>query len=403
MKKIFFYAMTLLVGTIAMTSCEDDNESNPTLTQPGNFVLNAPEVGSGNVDMGQTQNVRLTWSQPTPYTDFNAPVIPTYYVQLSTANSFTKAFDALADDNTGADYIEMSETYSAGDVSLLGSDIAKAMQQLNNWAEGAVPATQDLYFRIKSVVRDAAFTEYFPIYSNVVKITTIPVYVELLDADAELWHLIGADIGDGSWGGTVPTQTFPMEIVEGAEYDKKTGKGEIQWIGYLAGNGFKLKQYTDTWDFQWGQGAAFGTFVKNDGGSGNITVPSAGLYKVTLNTTSDALTIDPYTETVPAFTEMYFTGSFNGWGTDNPMSAVHTVAAENHDWYVTVDLTANDEVKFYDGTGSWTFNRGGSLNNRTDGYYGFGTQNGPNIVIPETAKYLVIFNDITGYYRFIKQ
>ena len=402
MKKIFFYAMTLLVGTIAMTSCEDDNDSNPTLMQPNTFVLNTPVVGTSLVDMATTASINLTWSQPTPYTDFNAPVIPTYYIQMSTSGTFEKAFDDTEDDNTGADYIQLAESHSVGNVDILKDDINKSMQKLNGWAADAVPETQMLYFRIKAVVRDASFTEYYPIYSNIVSVNTKPIYVELLNADPEIWYLIGADIGDGSWGGNVPSQTFPMQLVDGAEYDAKTGQGEIQWVGYLEGNGFKLKQYPDSWDYQWGQGASFGTFVKNDGGSGNITVPAAGIYQVTLNTGSDVLTVEEYTESVTTLTDMYFTGSFCGWDNSNPMQAVHTAATQNHDWYIEVDLQANDEVKFYDGA-DWTYNRGGSLINLTDGYYGFGTQNGPNIVIPETGSYLVIFNDITGYYRFIKQ
>ena len=51
MKKIFSMAMLLLVGAFAFTSCEDDNESNPTLVQPSSFVVNNPSVGSALVDL----------------------------------------------------------------------------------------------------------------------------------------------------------------------------------------------------------------------------------------------------------------------------------------------------------------------------------------------------------------
>ncbi|MDE5759862.1 MAG: hypothetical protein K2I11_02605 [Bacteroides sp.] len=65
-------------------------------------------------------------------------------------------------------------------------------------------------------------------------------------------------------------------------------------------------------------------------------------------------------------------------------------------------MEAGAEVKFYDGD-SWSFNIGGALNKLSDGAYGYGTQGGDNIVIEEAGTYLVIFNDITGYYRFILQ
>jgi len=80
MKKIFSYAMLLLIGTFAMTACDDDNDSNPTLTQPTEFVLNNPTTGSAAVDLSKSSAIDLAWSQPTPYTDLGAPVVVTYYV-----------------------------------------------------------------------------------------------------------------------------------------------------------------------------------------------------------------------------------------------------------------------------------------------------------------------------------
>ena len=38
MKKIYQLSMLLLAGAFALTACTDDNESNPTLTQPTQFV-----------------------------------------------------------------------------------------------------------------------------------------------------------------------------------------------------------------------------------------------------------------------------------------------------------------------------------------------------------------------------
>ena len=101
------------MGAFVFAACEDDNESNPTLAQPTAFVLNEPAI-TGNIDLEKTPTIALTWSQPTPYNDFNAPVVPTYWVEMSPTGQFTKAFDANAEDNTGADYFTLDETYSSG-------------------------------------------------------------------------------------------------------------------------------------------------------------------------------------------------------------------------------------------------------------------------------------------------
>ena len=402
MKTIF--KSTLLIaaaGLTLFTSGKDDNESNPTLTQATQFVLNNPAI-TANVDLEKSQTVTLTWSQPTPYTDFNAPVVPTYTIQVSPTGNFNQAFDPNAEDNTGADYFDIDETFSSGAGALVNTEtLNRSLLQLLGWTEATIPATQQVSFRVKSVVRDASFTEYYRIYSNVVSMTTIPYYVELKPADPEIWWLIGADIADGSWGGDLGKCVIPMQTIDGAEYDMKAGQGEIQWIGYLGGSGFKLRgSMEDNWATQWGQGDSFGTYVKNDGGSGNITVPEAGLYKVTLNTKNDKLTIEAYDGSAPIYSGMAISGSFNDWG-DTDMTPCST-GWENHDWYITYTFNAGDEVKIKE-AGSWDFNKGGTFVTYSSGMYVYGVGNGANLAIPEAGTYLIIFNDITGYIRFIKQ
>ena len=97
---------------------------------------------------------------------------------------------------------------------------------------------------------------------------------------------------------------------------------------------------------------------------------------------------------------MAIAGSFNDWG-DTPMTACST-GWENHDWYVSHTFAAGDEVKVKQAD-SWDFNKGGSFVNYSEGMYVYGIGNGANLKIEEAGNYLIIFNDITGYIRFIKQ
>lgn len=385
-------------GLLLLTGCKDDNESNPTITQPSQFVLNEPAVKE-NVDLQKSSVMALTWSQPTPYNNFNAPMVPTYTIQVSPSGNFNQAYDANLEDNTGADYFELAETYSNGQKAEISTEtLNRSLEELLGWEESTVPDKQQIALRVKSAIRDASFKEYNVIYSNVVNVTTIPYYIELKPADPEIWWLIGADIADGSWGGDLGKCVIPMQTIEAAEYDKKSGQGEIRWIGYLAGSGFKLRgSMDDNWATQWGQGD--GGYVKNDGGSGNITVPAAGLYTVTLNTADDKLTIEPYEGTANVFSGMAISGSFNDWG-DTEMTPCST-GWENHDWYVTQHLDAGAEIKIKQ-AGSWDFNKGGTFVPYSAGMYAYGVDGGANLVISEAGDYLIIFNDITGYIRFIK-
>jgi len=403
MKKIFSYAMLLLAGTFVMTSCDDDNDSNPTLTQPTEFVLNTPAVESVEVDLEQSSAIELTWSQPENYTDLGAPLAVTYVVQMSPDGTFNKVYDANADDNTGADYVQFDDVYTTCEATIDAATLNKALIQIKQWDAENVPSTAKAYFRVRAVVLTSVGDEKYPIYSNVVSLNTIPYYVELKPADPEIWWILGSEICDGSWGSEIGANILPLQTIEGISYDAATGQGTIQWVGYLTGAGFKLRgSLTDGWLTQWGQGDSFGEYKKNDGGSGNITVPAAGYYTVVLDTKNDVLTVSEYGSTPTVYDGMSISGSFNGWS-DTEMNPCHTYdGAINHDWYIVQEFAASDEVKIKQ-TGSWDFNRGGTFVTYGEGMYAYGVQNGDNLVIPEAGTYIVLFNDITGYIRFIKQ
>jgi hypothetical protein len=403
MKRIFKSTILLAVAGLSLfTSCKDDNESNPTLTQPTTFVLNEPVI-KGTIDLEKTTApIVLTWSQPTPYNNFNAPVVPTYWVEISPKGTFNQAFNADAEDNSSADYFVLNETYSSGkNVEVSPEFVNSTLLQMYGWTEENVPAAMPLSIRVKSAVRDASFREYGVIYSNIVTVMAAPYFKLLKPADPQIWWLIGADIADGSWGSDIGKCVIPMQTIEGETYDSKAGLGVIQWVGYLGGNGFKLRgALDDGWASQWGQGDAFGSFVKNEGGSGNITVPAAGIYTVTLDTKKDELTVEAYSGSAKVYDGMAISGSFNGWG-DTEMTPCST-GWENHDWYIVHDFAAGDEVKVKQ-AGSWDFNKGGVFVDYSEGMYVYGISNGANLVIGEAGSYMILFNDITGYIRFIKQ
>ena len=407
MKKIFKSTLLLLCGVCLFAACSDDNDSNPTLTIPETFQLNTPAYAQANTDLVSSTELPFTWSQPN-YGGF--PVAAQYQMEFSLNQSFTVSVaEAEADESgaTVADYVILDQVYNGCKGSVNAAELAKGLQKIAKWSDPSkVPATTTVYARLASDYANKV------IYSNVVAITVKPYYVELSDAPIELWWLIGADIADGSWGGDYGKSVFPLQPIEGEEYDKKTGQGKIQWIGYLSGNGFKLRgSMEDGWATQIGQGDAFGAFVKNDGGSGNISVPAAGLYRITLNTAdlakvadggdaSSALKIEPMDGAVTVYTGMAIAGSFNDWG-DTDMTPCST-GWENHDWYIVQHFDAGAEVKVKQ-AGSWDFNKGGSFVKDGNDMYVFGVGNGANLVIEEAGDYLILFNDITGFIRFIKQ
>ena len=401
MKKIYQLSMLLLAGAFALTACTDDNESNPTLTQPTQFVLNNFAV-NGNIDLERTSSVALTWSQPTAYNDFNAPVVPTYTVEVSPTGSFNKAFDVNAEDNTGADFFTMDETYTSGkNVELNAETIDRMLIQLNGWNDASkVPSLIDLSFRVKAAIRDASFREYYPIYSNVVTMKAVPYYIELKPAAPIIWYMVGNCIGSASWSNgadQVGKGLVPMFLVPNEEYDKATGAGTTSFTGFFPEDGqFKFVLTPGDWNDQLNF-----TNVKNpgsflidaDGDNHNIGIGEKGYYTIKVDTRTNDIIIEKYDKDVKVFDKLCVAGTFNEWS-DSDMTPVFTLdGSENHVWSYEVNGGDHLKVKV---PGSWETNWG-----YKNGLAGEGDGDG-NLVVPD-GKYLLLFNDITGDYMLIEQ
>lgn len=398
--------MLLLAGTFAFTSCSDDNDSNPTLIQPSVFSVNTPDVGSAFVDLASSKVVTLTWSQP-KFTDFNAPVIATYSIDVSATGSFTTAYDEMAEDNTGADYVTLSETYSICKADIACESIDKALVQLSGWTADAVPSTLPITMRVKACVKDASFTEYGSVISNAITLNTIPYYIELSNAMPEIWYLTGGCIADGSWSNSesaIGTGMIPMYLKQGYDYDKKTGKGEIEYAGYFpAGAIFKIiaPEGLQNWNYGMCGGNENGGQVYREGGDdpGNITISEEGYYKFTLNTGTHQMTWEKL-GSYPTYTQMAMPGDYQGWDVNNNLMTILTTATENHDWVADVTFASDPSdgggVKFA-ANGGWDVNWGGPTFP-----YGYGESNGANIWYA-AGSYKVFFNDILGSYMFIEK
>lgn len=381
----------LLSMALVFTACEDDRDSNPTLVQPTSFTLNNPV--NTLVDLNESVGIPFAWSQP----DYGGwPAAVEYQLEVSPTNTWNISTDQAAADESGmtvADYAILPSIFTSCTGNMSAVELARALVGICQWNEDNVPDTQVVYVRATA---KTAGTE--KIFSNVVSLNVNPYYIELADAAIELWYLVGEGIGSADWdNGPSSVATgglVPMYPIMGNEYDKRTGQGQIEYAGFFyAGKGFKLIRDPGNWDNQWGMGDA--GYVKNDGGSGNITVEADGYYHIRLNTATNELVIEPYEGTVGVYTMIGMPGDYQGWDTGaNLMNAMST-SVENHDWYLmSVTYSADTELKFA-ADGAWDVNWGKKVFP-----YGIGTQGGDNIPVP-AGTYNVFFNDILGTYNFV--
>lgn len=408
----------LLVGIISLfASCSDDNDSNPTLIQPKEFVLNTPAYANETIDLEKSTGLELTWSQP-KYTADNAPINATYEVQVSPTNSFTVSTDEAAADESGEkvpDYAVLSNTTQKCNISASAEEMDKALVKILKWTEENVPAEQEMYVRVNAYILEGT-SRLNPVASNSVKLKVKPYYIELKDAVPTMWYLVGNMFG-AKWANdkNIGVDALPMFLKPNFSYDKKTGAGEIEYTNYFLtgdyndkaecdGAGFKILPASFNWDYSMNaDGATKGTIIYRNGGSdgGHIVAPEAGYYTITLNTADNTAKMEKYEGAVNNYGTIQISGSFNDW-TDTAMLPYNTEGVENHAWYYVMDVPAGDTAQFkFKIAGSWETSWGYGAEDGAINMYGKCESGGKNIGLAE-GKYVISFNDITGAFSIVK-
>lgn len=412
--------LVLFAATSLFTACADDRDSNPTLVQPTEFVLNTPVYANQLLDLRTSKHVSLTWSQPN-VTDKGAPLagVGFYAIQVSKDGKFTASVAEAAADKTGktvADYIELEEKYFSTAVDVNAEALDKAINTLFAWeSEDNMPAKQELHLRVyahfagtNAPLEDGSVS----IASNVVKVQVAPYYIELSDAPVALNYIVGQDVA-GSWSNNVADAgkgLLPFFPIANANYDKKTGLGSVSYTGYFADKAefkvFSPKYSADGKSFAWdyayvGVEGTPGTARYRDGGDDgpNITAPKAGYYTIVIDNVKHIFTMTEATEIDETEKgSIGIVGEFSSWDNDVVMTAASTAAnGKNHVWTAELKLEKASEVKFR-ANAKWDLSWGSA----TVLPYGVATKGGPNMKLKK-GTYKVYFNDLTGQYNFIQQ
>ena len=420
MNKIFTMGLVLITATSLFTACADDRDSNPTLVQPTEFVLNTPVYANQLLDLRASKHVSLDWSQPN-VTDKGAPLagVGFYAIQVSKDGKFTASVAEAAADKTGktvADYIELEEKYYSTAVDVNAEALDKALNTLYAWEnESTMPKKLNLHVRVyahfagtNNPVEDGSVS----IASNVVKVQVAPYYIELSDAPVALNYIVGQDVA-GSWSNNVADAgkgLLPFLPIANANYDKKTGLGSVSYTGYFADKAefkvFSPKYSADgnccAWDYAYVrvEGTPGSARYRDGGDDGpNVTAPKAGYYTIVIDNVKHTFTMTEATEIDETEKgSIGIVGEFIGWDNDVVMTAASTAAtAKNHVWTAELKQENASEVKFR-ANAKWDLSWGSA----TVLPYGVATKGGPNMKLKK-GTYKVYFNDLTGQYNFIQQ
>lgn len=253
---------------------------------------------------------------------------------------------------------------------------------------GRALVQRDIPARVMWVMTDGKAATTFYSDEFIVSVLLTPVTIP------DLWYLVGAGFGDGSWNNRgmedVGVSLVPMYATPGAVTI-------LKYVGYIAARKtFKIIHTPGDGGDQFSM--IDGAIVRNNGEGGNIRVNEAGYYEITLDTDLDQVTIEKYEgEVNGVYNQISMPGNYQGWDVSNNLMTAVNIKAENHDW-IAKNLTFAQaaELKFA-ADGSWDVNWGGSTFP-----VGAGSQGGPNINV-NVGTYTVMFNDILGYYYFLSE
>ena len=383
MKKINLLA-TLLMGAAVLTSCETDRDDNPRLNVPNTFTQLTPAIGENVVNLKNSESIEFKAEKAPAY---GFPTETSYWIQFTEAADFSDPAKVASTDTKGK-----SVTYEAP-----ANEIDLGLMKLRGYEEAdQVNENEVITLKVRLVASLSHATDSSSyVYSQPQTIKVTPYFLK--EKLPKFWYLIGGIVADGSWSNDpakIGTSLTPMYIKAGQSYNRFTGDGLIEYVGYFTEGEFKIlaPEGLSNWNYGMGGGdLKDGEGYKyRDGGddTGNLTCSKAGYYRITIDTKEHVMKTEEYAPEDPV---KKYTSMKVG---DTDMKPVTTVAGgENHDWTATVTLS-NANMKFTANTGTaWG----------TSAFpCGIATTDGGQI--PVTAgTYKIFFNDITGAYMFIEQ
>ncbi|MBQ8711583.1 MAG: SusE domain-containing protein [Prevotella sp.] len=261
------------MALLGMTSCSDDNDSNPVLnTAPTTFVLNTPTMSEQYIELTEDNTVSLSWSQP----DYGFAALATYYIQVGVVGN--------GGNITWSDNL-LETTYTKCRADVPGEEIAMAINDADGFK--AEEDYQDMgvrpiAVRVISAILDGENNDIpiTKITSNTVTFKQVQAY-KAIKAPKKIW-IIGAC---GGW--TEPAEGSRDALVDWIVNETGVGTGIYQGTYDIPAGNFQLRFYSALTG--WDGGASIGSQeadsskeITMDGGvyDGDITAPGKGSWQI---------------------------------------------------------------------------------------------------------------------------
>lgn len=302
-----------------MASCEKDDDDNPTLQEPTEFVLNTPAIalGGNTYDLSHANTFHLTCSQP----NYGFPVSTVYNVQVSFDKDFS-SYDSLA------------TTFQTASMDVKASELNdKIVEMYQDANHGEDPSGKQLsvYLRLRAHIFNS---DKGAIYSNIVSVPKVEV----------------------SYVASLPTAVY---IASNTIHDGGTAKQFAQVYG-VKGEFYGIAYADPSAPLKWGpnskvkKGFSDATFVSHVDGlsitadNGNVKFSKAGWYTFHFVSTIDKAknqvitTVNVY----PAQAGIIGACAGESWTDSDPNWAL-TVPADSKGEFVSPAFAGAGELRAY--------------------------------------------------------
>lgn len=346
--------------SLVLFACEKDEErvivksgTAPALTASSNKLV-LEEAKAGN------EAVTLNWSA----SDFSYKAAVNYTLQFDLKGN---NFAAPAEMVVGGGLLQKKLT--VGELNTLLNRLPVAA-----FKENAVEV------RVKASVSNLVE----PAYSNVTEITVTPYLTEPPYATL---YMIG-DATDAGWDNTkaIAMLRDPNDLFK-FTFTGNFNAGNLKFLG-------KRGSWAPMYGAGTGNALAFRE-TEADADPASIQM-TAGYKTVTVDLRNNTYSVTAYDASAkPTYPNIGIIGSFSGWGTDVLMNKT---ANNPHYWTLEHTFTTDVEMKFRL-AGDWGTNWGAPAGEQEKL---FNRTGGDNLKIP-AGTYLIVFNDLTSNYIFIKK
>lgn len=354
--KIFF-AFLMLIGII---SCEEREE----LVVESNGSAMVMDLSTDKLILNENfpanPALTVTWKQAT----YSVPVEIKYSLEVSSTEAFETA------------YALTSTLESQNYASFTNKEINEAAKKI-----GLLPyVAKKMFFRVKSYIGS---TNSLQQTSGVTSILLTPYAASPTYEYKDLFLIGNAAVGN--WDNAATNNTL-LPLLKTSSATKYTFTGLFKSGTDI---GFKMIKVKGSWDAQYGSGGA--GVLSTDGGSGNITVPAEGYYKLTVDTAALTYVLEPVTPPTVTYANVSVIGTSTG-GADIQLTKS---TFDPHSW-TAAKVSLKEGVFKFRANNAWDVNWG--TNNE---FFGVGTSGGADIPLSAEWTYDIYFNDVSGNYTLI--